>query len=303
MSKIEGFSRRCILAAGLLALLAAALGHIVVQVVLAENLDVGIVDKTALSSPGSWPTRNGVVKKATDKNKNLSHILDRIEHLLVHVVVSVHGKYHTIVWRNDVLKTLQRRIRELPKNCFESFLGRRGHTKNELPSGHSARAGPSVLYRDFALRFCADRQFADFGVKKGEPRTLFIAHVLKCLICNSSGFMGSVDCGLGESEASPHVDPLLSHGEPLEVSHGGKNAGKKHHQDRVDDAPPIGRRIILVFVAFVLMWPIGRLGILLIERGRTWLGRAAIGVAVGGLVGSEMLFVLTGFRWSWGWWW
>jgi hypothetical protein len=66
--------------------------------------------------------------------------------------------------------------------------------------------------------------------------------------------------------------------------------------------PPINRRVLLYFGGLVLTYALCLLGTLRIQSGRRLTGWAL--VLVGGLCGlvGTVLFALTGFRWSWGWW-
>jgi hypothetical protein len=56
----------------------------------------------------------------------------------------------------------------------------------------------------------------------------------------------------------------------------------------------------LLIVASIAVWPIGLIGIAVIERKRIWQGNAVMGCAVGAPVAVGLLFVLSGIRWNWG---
>lgn len=89
----------------------------------------------------------------------------------------------------------------------------------------------------------------------------------------------------------------------LPPSNPSKNAIEERKQDRVEYAPPIHRRFVTLWCAFGLYIGFCWLGSRLICAGRYYLGRTIGTIGVGLVIAASVLIVLSGFRWSWGWWW
>ncbi len=66
--------------------------------------------------------------------------------------------------------------------------------------------------------------------------------------------------------------------------------------------PPVDRRLALLWGDLILAWPTMWIGLSLRERGWYWLGSFVFGSGVLFVLGGQVLWYLTGFCFSWGWW-
>jgi hypothetical protein len=94
--------------------------------------------------------------------------------------------------------------------------------------------------------------------------------------------------------AASEVRGLAAYHPPLQDSNNGQNGGEHSN--------PIGRRFLTCIVSaiagdYAAEWGEG------VCRRRRWLGVGVIAISALGFAASLVLLFLTGFRWSWGWWW
>ena len=101
--------------------------------------------------------------------------------------------------------------------------------------------------------------------------------------------------------SQPRITNLTTERPSVNDRDGGEGGSYSDHYP-VGYRSKFKRRLGLAVAAFVLMWPIRFLGIRLCESGRPWVGFCVAAVGVGGFAVAEVLFVLTSYRSTWGWW-
>jgi hypothetical protein len=95
---------------------------------------------------------------------------------------------------------------------------------------------------------------------------------------------------------SPYDPPLHEQDADLQDSNNGQNGGEYSN--------PIGRRFLSLVISgigayYAAWWGTGQI----VCRRRRALGISVIVLSLIGFTASDVLLFLTGFRWSWGWWW
>lgn len=112
-------------------------------------------------------------------------------------------------------------------------------------------------------------------------------------VCAFSCFDGM----LGGLQRKPHILGLLQHREELEYGNYSKNTGKPNN-------PPILKRFLLLLVCGVGGFFLSDWGSAARNRSG-WRGRIALPCHIAGIglfVSAALLYFLTDFSWSWGWW-
>jgi hypothetical protein len=111
---------------------------------------------------------------------------------------------------------------------------------------------------------------------------------------SSSRFRGSIGLLLTDAQASPQIHRLQANRDELQKPDDSQRPSKS-------DEPPIGRRFILLAIATIV-----GVGCMLVAATRSNSHRVAAGFLAGFslalFAAFSLLFFLSGFRWSWGWW-
>ena len=297
MSKIEGFSRRGILAAGLLTFMATALGHIIVLVVRDESLGFGLIQETALG--GSGLAQNIFVPKTSKKNEDNGFSSNQIERLRVHRRLGPNRKAYAVIRWNDVLELGWWYGCEKINRCLKAGIVVWNGAKDEILLNNDAGGRPSVFDLNSTVHSCADRQFTDYRTSDAQPCPLLQSHMLDGLLRNVGALLGGFGGYLRLPEAPVHVPSLRAVDKKL------KDGGERQYRVEQRDVlvPPIARRFFIALAALILMLPVVRLGFYFLDRGRRWIGLIVCGCGLGIAEGSIVLLWLSQFRWSWGWWW
>ena len=136
-----------------------------------------------------------------------------------------------------------------------------------------------------------------------------VGHIV-CGFCRSVGTIPSslgAQSGLpvgfsGQDQRTHHVLAVLFHSSLLEKHQDGQRCRSCEIQNSYPNQPPIVRRFTFVVLSGGLLIVCCYCRDSCIRRRRKWLGRLLIGSGFLLYWASLALIVLSGFRWSWGWW-
>ena len=129
--------------------------------------------------------------------------------------------------------------------------------------------------------------------QNSQPRTL---HNFQTRLGNTGTFARSISGLAGKFQPIPHIACLFSVNEKLHEGSKRKDASKRRN-------PPIGRRWILFVVTDITVLFVHDWGCRQIDGGRRFLGWMVILLSYLSFALAELLFLLTGFSWTWDWVW
>lgn len=216
---------------------------------------------------------------------------------IVALKICAYSVWDLLAWGDDAqvnLLSLLHQCIEIGISISESFY--RAVRTYEAPFGEGLAR---VLEQDSSGKGLIRSVLGDYFVRR-YPRALIEMHVLSREFngsrCGIRTFLGGLRVILGNLDLLPHAVVLLP-------SNPRQRTVENCEQGGVEHDPPVNRRFVTLWCAFGIYIFFGWLGSRLICAGWNRLGCAVGNFGVGLIIAATVLIFLTGFRWTWGWWW